>query len=379
MKRWQVSASRGAVLLAALGALGVTPLAATADTEMKAWVVSGKLLGKPKDNGEPDNKGAADVSGLACEPGLAARRLCILADDESQGAQLIILEAGRITAGAFIRLITDSYNGKALELDAEAVAFYNGAFYVIGSHGRPRHEADSDGEAKNLARARASQRVFRIRFAADVVDMATGKIRAGRSPEVTEAATWSGAIANEPQLANVGHTALADNGLTIEGLAISGDRMLVGFRGPVLASGEALIQSVPLDEIFAVKPPKAQLEPVVLGRDSRGLARGVRDLAPAGADLLVLAGPVSDPPDNHIAAGDYAIFVRRGDETRKILDLPAYSDAVKPEALGVIGLEGGTVRLLMLFDGPTNGAPSELSIDLPAVQQTRPGLKETAQ
>ncbi|QWW71366.1 hypothetical protein [Rhizobium sp. WYJ-E13] len=52
-----------------------------------------------------------------------------MADDETQGVQVVILEDGKLTAGDFVRLIDDSFGNKALELDAEGVAFADGFFY----------------------------------------------------------------------------------------------------------------------------------------------------------------------------------------------------------------------------------------------------------
>jgi len=128
------------------------------------WRVKGKLIGKPKGNDVLDSKKSEDVSGIACGTATGFPRICLLADDETQGAQIVILREGGLVAGDFIRLIDNVHNGKLIELDAEGVAYADGYFYVIGSHGRPRHEADAEEEAKNKAKAEASRHVFRIRF-----------------------------------------------------------------------------------------------------------------------------------------------------------------------------------------------------------------------
>ncbi|WP_416361694.1 DUF3616 domain-containing protein [Mesorhizobium sp. AR02] len=57
-------------------------------------------------------------------------------------------------AGDFVRLIDNSFANKPLELDAEGVAYADGFFYVISSHGRPRHEQGTDDAAKIKTRAR---------------------------------------------------------------------------------------------------------------------------------------------------------------------------------------------------------------------------------
>jgi len=83
-----------------------------------------------------------------------------------------------------------------------------------------------------------------------------------------------------------------DNGLDVEGLAVSGSRVFVGLRGPVLR-GCAIILELQIVE----DGQNLRLDPVgssgPLFRkyflDLRGL--GIRDLVIDGKDLLILAGP----------------------------------------------------------------------------------------
>lgn len=84
-----------------------------------------------------------------------------------------------------------------------------------------------------------------------------------------------------------------DNGLDIEGLAVMGDRLLLGLRGPVLR-GWAVLLEVQLDEdspgqlrLKKLGDSKARYRKCFL--DLGGL--GIRDLCPRGDTLLILAGP----------------------------------------------------------------------------------------
>jgi Protein of unknown function (DUF3616) len=253
-----------AVLLAcSLTTSLVTSVSAALAQGDEPWKMKGKLLGKPTDAGEPDGSKSEDVSAIACATAAGFPRICLLADDESQGAQIVILSDGKLIAGDFIRLIDDVHAGKPLELDAEGVAYADGSFYVIGSHGRPRHEAD-----------------------------ALGTLFEGRS----------------------------------EG---------------------------------------AKLDRVGLGEDTLGKPRGIRDLVAFGNGWLLLAGPVSDPPANHdIKLGDYTVFSWNGSNAAKLLDLKGYGKAVKPEALLPLDEENGKLRALVFFDGPKEGAPQTVEIDL---------------
>ncbi|WP_165420919.1 DUF3616 domain-containing protein [Rhizobium ruizarguesonis] len=128
------------------------------------------LIGKPKNFDGSDSKKSKDVSGIACAATSGYPRVCLVADDETQGAQIVILEDGKLIAGDFVRLIDDSFANTPLELDGEGVAYADGFYYVIGSHGRPRHEDGKEDSAEINARVKASSRIFRISFASDSID-----------------------------------------------------------------------------------------------------------------------------------------------------------------------------------------------------------------
>src|SRR5262245_51398650 len=84
------------------------------------WPVKGKLLGK-------GNYKSQDVSGIACFPASSLPRSCLLVDDESQGAQIVIVKEREIIAGKLIPLIDDvDDKGKPISLDGEGVAFADG-------------------------------------------------------------------------------------------------------------------------------------------------------------------------------------------------------------------------------------------------------------
>ena len=65
------------------------------------------------------------------------------------------LSEGEITAGRLVPLIDDRFDGDPVELDGEGVAFADNFFYVIGSHGLPRHDKDATDQAKEAARVAA--------------------------------------------------------------------------------------------------------------------------------------------------------------------------------------------------------------------------------
>jgi len=88
-----------------------------------------------------------------------------------------------------------------------------------------------------------------------------------------------------------------DNGLDIEGIAVHDDRVYLGLRGPVLRGWAFVLELRPY--VDDDEPQRLRLREFDDGLKYRkhvlkldGL--GVRDLCPAGDDLLVLAGPTMD-------------------------------------------------------------------------------------
>lgn len=114
----------------------------------------------------------------------------------------------------------------------------------------------------------------------------------------------------------------AQSGLNIEGAASWGDRLWLGLRSPLSASGKALLLA--LDDAGAVT------ETVEL--DLGGL--GVREMIPYGDGLLVVAGPTADA---NVAHQLYKVDADRT-ITRVPVVLPASTEgiAVDPAASGAL-------------------------------------------
>jgi len=347
--------------------LAATLLPANAQ-DLPPWKVAGKLLGKP--DGASDFKKSEDVSGIACNRSSGFPRLCILADDETQGAQIVILKDGELIAGDFVKLTDAQHANKPLELDAEGIAFENGSFYVIGSHGRPRHNDDPAKEAASNAKAQATRQIFRITLDTAGVDMQTGKLVS--RPAIKPSTDLAGILQRQPDLSPSFDRALDDNGLTIEGIAVRDASLYVGMRGPVIGT-DAAVLSMPLSAVFEGQPAPSTLHKLALEKDSLCASRGVRDMTAHANGFLVLAGPVNDPPDGReIQPGDYSIYLWDGKSgPERVMDLPAYGKKVKPEALLPLDGDAERVRVLLLFDGPKEGAPRSLEVPLKPMDPTR--------
>jgi hypothetical protein len=347
------------VAFCVVGGLATSVVAAQAD---QPWKVHGKLLGKAIS--PSDYEKSEDVSGIACSTTAGFPRLCLVADDETQGTQIVIMKDGELVAGDFLKLTDAQHAGKPLELDAEGVAFGGNSFYVTGSHGRPRHEDDPSKEEKNNAKAKATRQIFRITLPPSAIDMLSGKLVG--APEIARSVQLAEIIRAQPEISKWYDKALDDNGLTIEGVAVRDTTLYVGMRGPVLENGSAVILSTPLAVIFDGQQAQAKVHPLPLEKDTLGKPRGIRDLASYGSGFLLLAGPVNDPaPGHEIQTGDYSIYSWDGDATvKKLVDLKGYGKKVKPEALLPLDGNQERARILLMFDGPKEGSPTPLDLDL---------------
>lgn len=152
-----------------------------------------------------------------------------------------------------------------------------------------------------------------------------------------------------------------DNGLDIEGIAVRGDRVYLGMRGPVLRGWAFVLQLRPY--VDPAEPQRLRLRPFADGLPYRkhvldldGL--GVRDLAPAGDDLLVLAGPTMslDGPVRiyrwHGAYREEIPEVVRGEQLTRELELTYGEGDDHAEGLSVMGPPADG-RLLVVYDSPS--------------------------
>ena len=332
--------------LALIGGLNACGKASVVSEE---WPVEGKLVGKPKDGDTP--KKSRDVSGIACDTQGNFPRRCLVIDDETQAAQAVTVYDGRVVAGAVVPLISDSFQGRPLELDGEGVAFSDGAFYVIGSHGHPRdqkHRLDPQGDATEIAaKIKASSQVLRVRLPTsawtDNADTVEGDVQS--SSRLREA------IASNNELAPFLDQRLDTGGMTIEGVAAANGRLYIGFRSPLLDAQTAVIMDVSLASVFGTGSLDARVTKLNLG------GRGIRDLAVYENSFLILAGPASEEGD------DYAVYQWDGSKSAELLgDLPPIADDSKPEAILPLDHNLASTRILVLSDGLKEGGPRALTL-----------------
>lgn len=264
------------------------------------------------------------------------------------------------------------------EADIEGLARADGWLWAIGSHSLKRKKIKpGNGDAKARKRLATVVREDN-RFILARIPLVTGDDGlpsavaedGGRTAAVLglDEDSIADLLAGDPHLAPFLAIPSKDNGLDIEGVAVHGDRLYIGLRGPVLRGWAVLVEIRPDSH---PRDPR-RLRALPIGDDGEpyrthfldlgGL--GVRDLCPHGDDLLVLTGPSMDldGPVRLVrwpgAARADAGSIVAADELEVLGELPHGDGDDHAEGIAVLD-EPGT-RLLVVYDSP---APDRLTAD----------------
>jgi Protein of unknown function (DUF3616) len=202
---------------------------------------------------------------------------------------------------------------KIEEADVEGLDYRDGYLWLVGSHSLKRKKPEKEESVKEnfdrLAKVSSDGNRFLLARIPVMAEDGTytlkkkveqnGKKRIAaqlhgddKSSDLTEA------LAKDKHLEDFFSIPGKDNGFDIEGLAVVGDRVFIGLRGPVLR-GWALILELELKE---AEGKASTMELKKIGRDDRPYRKhflqlgglGMRDLCVRGSDLLILAGPTMD-------------------------------------------------------------------------------------
>jgi len=263
------------------------------------------------------------------------------------------------------------------EADLEGMAVADGWLWVVGSHGLKRKNARVDDDhasnAKRLAkvtldRNRRLLACLPIELDGDgqpcLVRKATDGRRALRLKGDAQDNLLTRVLADDPHFGPYMNIPGKDNGFDIEGLAVDGNRLLLGLRGPVLRGWSALLE-------VAVEARGDQLRLAPLDDKGTLLRKhflqldglGIRDLHFSGDDLYILAGPTM------VLNGEIRLFkwplaktvmkasrepVRFETALTESVSLPHGRGTNRAEAICDLPptLAGGKPRWLVLYDAP---------------------------
>jgi hypothetical protein len=265
------------------------------------------------------------------------------------------------------------------EADIEGLDVADGYLWLVGSHslkrsnpkpGKPVAEnrkrlsaVGSDGNRFLLARIPLSRQGAVQKLGKKVVEQDETRV-AGQLRGNAEGNDLTDALTKDKHFANFCGIPGKDNGLDIEGLAVSGGKVFVGLRGPVLRGWTTLLEMA----VREVDKAASTLKLKKIG--SKGLpyrkhfldlgGLGVRDLCLDGDDLLILAGPTMD------LDGPVTVFRWRGggnskeeslvfgDELESVIDVPFGKGNDHAEGMTLLPADNkGRRSLLILYDAPS--------------------------
>ncbi|MCK2217816.1 DUF3616 domain-containing protein [Actinomadura sp. ATCC 31491] len=233
------------------------------------------------------------------------------------------------------------------EADIEGMARADGHLWVVGSHSLKRKRVKSKDPGKAAARlatvVREDNRYLLARLPLH-----------GEEPQAGAALSGERGLAahlrDDPHLGPFLALPGKDNGFDVEGIAVVGERVYLGLRGPVLR-GWAVVLELRVEEAGRRRLRLRLREPYRKHfLDLGGL--GVRDLCPDGESLLLLTGPTM--------ALDGPVHVRRwwpghrsgvvpAGELEVVAELPFGVGCDHPE--GLARLADG--RLMVVYDSPS--------------------------
>lgn len=262
------------------------------------------------------------------------------------------------------------------EVDIEGLAYADYYLWVTGSHSLKRKKPEPGGTFEDTVERLGTLTCEENRYLIGRIPLVDGQLhRQCPHPEDPQQQLTAAQVKRKKRGNQLTH-ALAkdihlgpfiraaipgkDNGFDVEGIAVTGDRIFLGLRGPVLRGWAVLLELSPK----ATKSGHLKLKPL----DSKSCYRkhfldlgglGIRDLCWDGDDLLVLAGPTMD------IAGMARVFrvpdaiatlaEDRCLQPKAILEVPDQGGD-KAEGISLLTQDGNA--LLLVYDSPS---PERLS------------------
>jgi len=265
------------------------------------------------------------------------------------------------------------------EIAIEGMGMEGNYLWILGSHSlkrkKPRKDDPFPKQMKRLAKVSVDPNRYLLARIPIVLDEATGHytlykecpdpnnpghmLRAAQLKGGKKSNLLTEALAKDEHIAPFMKIPGKDNGLDMEGLAVSGKHIFIGLRGPVLRGWAIVLElevkekkdgSLGLKKLTDKHPYKKHFLQL------RG--KGIRELRVAGNDMYLLAGPTMDL-DGVIAIyrwrnaiGHKEEVMVRGDELERLFEVPhgTGSDTGKDKAEGLALYDEHSV--LVVFDSP---------------------------
>ncbi|MEO1520445.1 MAG: DUF3616 domain-containing protein [Cyanobacteria bacterium J06633_2] len=276
-------------------------------------------------------------------------------------------------AGEFLELFNDES-----EIDIEGMDYSQGYLWVVGSHSYKRKRPKGKKAKKDIRRLSDidtdDNRYLLARVPVHDGALVTSCLSSTLSDEPLTAAMLAKtdqrnmlmtALSEDPHIGPFIQMKLPskDNGLDIEGIAVTGNRIFLGLRGPVLRGWAIILE---LEVAVDTESPHVLLlkeqENGDLYRkhfvDLNGL--GVRELSLQGDDLIILAGPTMALSgamqvfrlNDLLEHSKDTIWHQESNSLSVLFDLPFFAGADNAEGMTLFPCFGEDQALMIVYDAP---------------------------
>jgi hypothetical protein len=255
------------------------------------------------------------------------------------------------------------------EMDIEGLCQEGGYLWIVGSHSRKRCKPKRDDAPGALERMETVEREPNRYFLGRIPLLeeergvfaptcSNGERRAGWVKFGRRRSKLINWLAADPHLGPFLEIPSKENGFDVEGIAVRGERVWLGLRGPVLR-GHAVVLDLEVVEKGAGRLAtrrnngKRRYRKHLL--DTRGL--GIRDMRLNGDDLLLLVGPTMSLEGPAFvlrwrnAVHDNVSDVVDSDRIEVVAELPYQLNADHPEGIE-LWPEAGPGGLIVIYDAP---------------------------
>ncbi|MEO1019108.1 MAG: DUF3616 domain-containing protein [Pseudomonadota bacterium] len=277
--------------------------------------------------------------------------------------------------------------GASQEIDIEGLDVVDNYIWIVGSHSTKRIKPEpGEDSAQDIIKKLAKVKIERNRYLLARAPLTPARSKSGPEPASRLSKKSNGKdktfkaaaldlgsktsplvslLAKDKHLRKFVGIPSKENGLDIEGLAVSSDRVWLGLRGPVLRGWAVVIEL----HLKVEKSGKLKLGNLPGSKDRYrkhfldlgGL--GIRSLTRDGNDLLVLAGPTMalDGPSaihrwpNALATEGCQVLTEA--ELPVLLRLPYGKDIDHAEGTALLKDGKGKPDLMVVYDSP---APSRI-------------------
>ena len=276
----------------------------------------------------------------------------------------------------YIDLVDDS------EVDIEGLAYDNYYLWLTGSQSKKRNNVDKEDDLKeqidDLSELKYDYNRYTLARIPCVPNKETGdwelhkEIQHPENEEITlRAAKLKGGkkhtqlskkLGKDKHFKEFMDLPCKENGFDIEGLAVDGERIFLGMRGPVLRGWATII------EIAVKETKKGKLKLKKIGEEKDGKimkyrkhflnlkGMGIRELCLQTDDLLILGGPTMDLDGTislyRIKGGLEDASYSINPDVERVFDVAkgAEIERGKDKAEGITPMENGD--LLVVYDAP---------------------------